>query len=81
MGKAVSGLRVNEARIEKRTVTVKDIVRQVLALYPSYENEPECMAWVSQYDDANMAKTDFFEAHSTTYAKSTALVDNLYGNT
>ena len=42
-----------------------------------YETEPESMAWVSQYSNANMVKTDFFEARSTAYAKSTALVDDL----
>ena len=35
------------------------------------------MAWVSQYSNANMIKTDFFEARSTAYAKSSALVDDL----
>ena len=30
-----------------------------------------------QYADANMVKTDFFEARSTAYAKSTALIDDL----
>lgn len=42
-----------------------------------YETEPESMAWVSQYSNANMVKTDFFEARSTAYAKSTALIDDL----
>ena len=46
-------------------------------LYEGYENEPESMMWVSQYANANMVKTDFFEAKSTAYAKSTALVDDL----
>ena len=46
-------------------------------LYLGYENEPDSMGWVSQYADANMVKTDFFEARSTAYAKSTALVDDL----
>ena len=46
-------------------------------LYPGYEDEPTDMAWVSQYSNANMVKTDFFEARSTAYAKSTALVDDL----
>ena len=46
-------------------------------LYAGYEAEPENMAWVSQYSNANMVKTDFFEAKSTAYAKSTALVDDL----
>lgn len=46
-------------------------------LYPGYEQEPESMRWVSQYANANLVKTDFFEARSTAYAKSTALVDDL----
>ena len=46
-------------------------------LYPGYEDEPADMAWVSQYSNANMVKTDFFEARSTAYAKSSALVDDL----
>lgn len=46
-------------------------------LYEGYEKEPDTMKWVSQYADANLVKTDFFEARSTAYAKSTALVDDL----
>ena len=46
-------------------------------LYPGFEDEPEDMSWVSKYSNANMVKTDFFEARSTAYAKSTALVDDL----
>ncbi len=46
-------------------------------IYPGFENEPESMRWVSQYSNANMVKTDFFEAKSTAYAKSTALIDDL----
>lgn len=46
-------------------------------LFDGYDEEPAEMAWVSQYSDANMVKTDFFEARSTAYAKSTALVDDL----
>ena len=46
-------------------------------LYEGYDSEPENMAWVSQYSNGNMVKTDFFEAKSTAYAKSTALVDDL----
>ncbi len=46
-------------------------------LYEGCEQEPASMAWVSQYSNANMVKTDFFEAKSTAYAKSTALVDDL----
>ena len=41
-------------------------------LYEGYEAEPANMAWVSQYSNANLVKTDFFEAKSTAYAKSTA---------
>ena len=46
-------------------------------LYDDNHTEPESMGWVSQYANANMVKTDFFEAKSTAYAKSTALVDDL----
>ena len=46
-------------------------------LFADNVEEPENMRWVSQYSNANMVKTDFFEAKSTAYAKSTALVDDL----
>lgn len=46
-------------------------------LYEGYEKEPKSMEWVSMYSNANLIKTDFFEAKSTAYAKSTALVDDL----
>lgn len=46
-------------------------------LYEDNRKEPESMHWVSQYSNANMVKTDFFEAKSTAYAKSTALEDDL----
>ncbi len=46
-------------------------------IYEGYEKEPESMRWVSQYSNANQIKTDFFEARSTAYAKSSALVDDL----
>ena len=46
-------------------------------VYEGFEKEPENMAWVSQYSNANLVKTDFFEARSTAYAKSTALIDDL----
>ena len=46
-------------------------------LYDGYETEPASCTWVSQYSNANLIKTDFFEARSTAYAKSTALVDDL----
>lgn len=47
------------------------------ALYPENLREPEEMRWVSEYSNANLVKTDFFEARSTAYAKSTALLDDL----
>ena len=46
-------------------------------LYEGYEEEPSSMQWVSYYSNSNMIKTDFFEARSTAYAKSAALVDDL----
>ena len=46
-------------------------------LYPGYDKEPDSMSWVSKYSDANMIKTDFFEARSTAYAKSGAIKDDL----
>ncbi len=46
-------------------------------LYDGYESEPASMSWISQYSNANLIKTDFFEAKSTAYAKSSALVDDL----
>ncbi|MDI9520357.1 MAG: ribonucleotide-diphosphate reductase subunit beta [Bacillota bacterium] len=46
-------------------------------IYEGHDKEPDTMKWVSQYSNANMIKTDFFEARSTAYAKSSALVDDL----
>ena len=46
-------------------------------LFEGYRTEPASMNWVSQYSNANMIKTDFFEARSTAYAKSSALKDDL----
>ncbi len=46
-------------------------------IYEGHKDEPESMRWVSQYSNANLIKTDFFEAKSTAYAKSSALVDDL----
>lgn len=46
-------------------------------IYDGHTSEPDTMKWVSQYSNANMIKTDFFEARSTAYAKSGALVDDL----
>lgn len=46
-------------------------------IYEGHEKEPDSMAWVGQYSNANLIKTDFFEARSTAYAKSSALLDDL----
>lgn len=46
-------------------------------IYEGHDTEPDSMGWVSQYSNANAIKTDFFEARSTAYAKSGALVDDL----
>ncbi|WP_124068248.1 ribonucleotide-diphosphate reductase subunit beta [Clostridium sp. E02] len=46
-------------------------------IYEGHKKEPESMLWVSQYSNANKIKTDFFEARSTAYAKSSALIDDL----
>lgn len=46
-------------------------------IYKGHESEPDSMRWVSQYSNANTIKTDFFEARSTAYAKSSALIDDL----
>lgn len=46
-------------------------------LFEDNRSEPADMQWVAQYSNANKVKTDFFEAKSTAYAKSTALIDDL----
>ena len=46
-------------------------------LFEGYDREPESMSWVSKYSDANMIKTDFFEARNTAYAKSSVIKDDL----
>ncbi len=46
-------------------------------IYDGHQEEPDSMLWVSQYSNANLIKTDFFEAKSTAYAKSSAIVDDL----
>ncbi|AEC02963.1 ribonucleotide-diphosphate reductase subunit beta [Parasphaerochaeta coccoides] len=46
-------------------------------IYEGHDKEPETMKWVGQYSNANLIKTDFFEARNTAYAKSTSLLDDL----
>ena len=44
-------------------------------LYEGYVENP--VKWVDILSNANLVKTDFFEARSTAYAKSTSLIDDL----
>ncbi len=46
-------------------------------LYPEYREEPASMAWVREYANANMMKTDFFEAKPSAYTKAGAVTDDL----
>lgn len=46
-------------------------------LFSQNQKEPTSMKWVNQYSNANMVKTDFFEAKSTAYAKSATIIDDL----
>lgn len=46
-------------------------------IFEGYQDEPEAMQWVNLYSQANQIKTDFFEAKSTAYAKSSAIEDDL----
>lgn len=46
-------------------------------LYSFCLEEPKDMQWVNLYSNANIIKTDFFEAKSSAYAKSGALIDDL----
>lgn len=47
------------------------------AVFDGHQEEPKSMEWVGQYSNANLIKTDFFEAKSTAYAKSAAIEDDL----
>lgn len=47
------------------------------SLFEGCDEEPASMEWVSMYANANLIKTDFFEAKSSAYAKSGALEDDL----
>ncbi len=46
-------------------------------IYEGYDSIPSSMQWVNEYSNANNIKTDFFEAKSTAYAKSSAIEDDL----
>jgi len=78
IGEEIEGL--NGQMVEDYIKYLGNLRAANIGLPPIYEGhyqEPETMKWVSQYSNANMIKTDFFEARSTAYAKSTALVDDL----
>lgn len=78
IGDQVQGL--NKERVTDYIQYLGNLRCTNLGLEPIYEGhakEPESMSWVSQFSNANMIKTDFFEARSTAYAKSSALVDDL----
>ncbi len=78
IGDDISGL--NKQMISDYIMYLGNLRCTNLGLAPIYEGhmeEPDSMKWVSEYSNANLIKTDFFEARSTAYAKSSALVDDL----
>lgn len=46
-------------------------------IYPDNIEEPVSSLWIFQYSNANLIKTDFFEAKSSAYAKASTLIDDL----
>ncbi|MDO5689996.1 MAG: ribonucleotide-diphosphate reductase subunit beta [Tissierellia bacterium] len=46
-------------------------------LFEGFEQEPDNMAWVSEYADPNAIKTDFFEAKVSAYSKAGVIEDDL----
>lgn len=78
IGNEIEGL--NEDMVEDYIKYLGNLRATGIGLDPIYEGhmeEPPTMKWVGQYSNANMIKTDFFEARSTAYAKSSAMVDDL----
>lgn len=78
IGNQIDGL--NEQMVDDYIHYLGNLRSQALGfgiLYPGLEEEPASMRWVGQYSNANLIKTDFFEARSSAYAKSSALVDDL----
>lgn len=78
IGDDIQGL--NKSMITDYIKYLGNLRANAIGLEPVYEGhmeEPESMRWVNQYANANMIKTDFFEARSTAYAKAGALVDDL----
>lgn len=78
IGDQINGL--NKTMIHDYITYLGNLRFSQLGFGPLFENdpqEPESMKWVAQYANANLVKTDFFEARSTAYAKSSAIVDDL----
>ena len=78
IGDQIQGL--NRQMVQDYIEYLGNLRAQNLGFEPLFEgnrSEPGSMNWISQYSDANLIKTDFFEAKSTAYAKSTAMVDDL----
>ena len=78
IGNDIPGL--NETMVEDYIKYLGNLRCQNLNFEPIYEGHreiPDSMSWIDQYSAANLIKTDFFEAKSTAYSKSTAMVDDL----
>ncbi|HHX49598.1 MAG TPA: ribonucleotide-diphosphate reductase subunit beta [Clostridiales bacterium] len=78
IGNDIPGL--NEQMVEDYIKYLGNLRSRGLNFEPickGYEEDPDSMKWISQYSNANLIKTDFFEARSTAYAKVGAIVDDL----
>lgn len=76
IGNNIEGM--NKTLIENYIKYIGNLRLMSIGLKPLYDGYDENPApWVDVHADANQVKTDFFEARSTAYAKSTALVDDL----
>ncbi len=78
IGNEIEGL--NEEMITDYIMYLANLRCTQINLEPVFDDhreEPVSMKWVSQYSNANLIKTDFFEAKPSAYAKSTAIVDDL----
>lgn len=78
IGNNIPGL--NEQMVEDYIKYLGNLRSRGLGFDPickGHEEEPDSMKWISQYSNANIIKTDFFEARSTAYAKVGAIEDDL----
>ncbi|MGL5086203.1 MAG: ribonucleotide-diphosphate reductase subunit beta, partial [Clostridium sp.] len=76
IGDSIQG--INKKLIEDYIKYLGNLRLKSIGLEPLYEGYKENpAAWVDVLSDANSVKTDFFEAKSTAYAKSGALIDDL----